>query len=234
MDHRPAAPASNPMVPTGASALRTSGRRAAERAQVGTRRHARTEQAACAGEKKRRNWRILFQFALFGLPLLGTLAYVLFFTSTMGFQWGPFGSVVGVVRIDGEIASSGLASAKRVVPLLKKAFENPSVETVVLSIDSPGGAPVEAERIYDAIEHFKAKNPKPVFAVINNLGASAAYMIALHTDKIYAGKYSLVVDYGSGEARRSKGTRLDRRNRHLGRSDRHDMGPESIRLWPGC
>src|SRR5206468_898041 len=98
--------------------------------------------------KAERRWRIIFQFALIGIPLLGTVAYVIFFTSAMGFQWGPFGSVVGVVRIDGEISAGSVASAKRVIPVLEKAFANPSVKALVLSIDSPGGAPAESERIY--------------------------------------------------------------------------------------
>jgi protease-4 len=137
--------------------------------------------------KTERRWKTFFQLALIGIPLFGTIAYVIFFTSAMGFQWGPFGSVVGVVRIDGEISSQNVASAKHVIPILEKAFANPSVKAVVLSIDSPGGAPAEAERIYAAIESLKRKHQKPVVAVINNMGASAAYMIAVHADKIYAG-----------------------------------------------
>jgi protease-4 len=101
------------------------------------------------------------------------------------------------VRIDGEISAQNVASAKRVIPILEKAFANPSVKAVVLSIDSPGGAPAESERIYTAIESLKRKHQKPVVAVINNMGASAAYMIAVHTDKIYAGKYSLVGSIGA-------------------------------------
>ena len=147
--------------------------------------------------KAERRWKTFFQLALIGIPLLGTIAYVIFFTSAMGFQWGPFGSVVGVVRIDGEISAQSVASAKRVVPILEKAFANPSVKAVVLSIDSPGGSPAESERIYTAIENLKRKHQKPVVAVINNMGASAAYMIAIHADKIYAGKYSLVGSIGA-------------------------------------
>ena len=147
--------------------------------------------------KTERRWKTFFQLALIGIPLLGTIAYVIFFTSAMGFQWGPFGSVVGVVRIDGEISSQSVASAKHVIPILEKAFANPSVKAVVLSIDSPGGAPAESERIYTAIESLKRKYQKPVVAVINNMGASAAYMIAIHADKIYAGKYSLVGSIGA-------------------------------------
>jgi protease IV len=147
--------------------------------------------------KSERRWKTFFQLALIGIPLLGTVAYVIFFTSAMGFQWGPFGSVVGVVRIDGEISSQSLASARHIIPILEKAFANPSVKAVVLSIDSPGGAPVESERIYAAIERLKRKHQKPVVAVINNVGASAAYMIAVHADKIFCGRYSLVGSIGA-------------------------------------
>src|SRR5439155_18554799 len=147
--------------------------------------------------KAERRWKTFFQLAVIGIPLLGTIAYVIFFTSAMGFQWGPFGSVVGVVRIDGEISAQSVASAKRVIPILEKAFANPSVKAVVLSIDSPGGAPAESERIYTAVEYLKRKHQKPVVAVINNMGASAAYMIAIHADRIYAAKYSLVGSIGA-------------------------------------
>jgi protease-4 len=135
---------------------------------------------------------MLFQALVFGLPVLLGIVYFLFFLSSTGFRWGPFGDVVGVVRIEGQISSTDHASADSIVPLLEKAFANPNVKAVVLSIDSPGGAPVEAERIYTAIGSLKRKHPKPVVAVINNLGASAAFLIALHADKIVAGRYSLV------------------------------------------
>ena len=145
-----------------------------ERSSIREQRHELVKE-----RKTERRWKTFFQLALIGIPLLGTIAYVIFFTSAMGFQWGPFGSVVGVVRIDGEISSQSVASAKHVIPILEKAFANPSVKAVVLSIDSPGGAPAESERIYTAIESLKRKHQKPVVAVINNMGASAAYMIAI-------------------------------------------------------
>ena len=36
--------------------------------------------------KTERRWKTFFQLALIGIPLLGTIAYVIFFTSAMGFQ----------------------------------------------------------------------------------------------------------------------------------------------------
>lgn len=35
--------------------------------------------------KAERRWKTFFQLALIGIPLLGTIAYVIFFTSAMGF-----------------------------------------------------------------------------------------------------------------------------------------------------
>jgi protease IV len=104
---------------------------------------------------------------------------------------------IGVVRIDGVIKNSSDASATKVIPALGEAFADPSVKAVVVAIDSPGGAPAEAERINYALGELKKRYNKPVYAVIENLGASAGYMIAMNTDKVYAGKYSLVGSIGA-------------------------------------
>jgi len=162
------------------------------------REHLRVEHRELVKERRsERRWRVIFQLLLFGGPVLFGIVYLLFFTSAMGFQWGPFGSVVGVVHIDGAITPTGAASAKRIVPAIEKAFTYPNVKAVVVSIDSPGGAAAEAERIYRAIESLRKKHEKPVVAIISNVGASAAYMIAMHTDRVYAAKYSLVGSIGT-------------------------------------
>lgn len=144
-----------------------------------------------------RRWKMFFQGVFFVAPLILGLLYFSYFLSSSGFRWGPFGEVVGVVHIDGQISSLSQSSANRIIPALEKAFSHAKVKAVILSIDSPGGAPVESERINNAIASLKKKYDKPVIAVINNLGASAAYMIAMHADKIVAGKYSLVGSIGA-------------------------------------
>ncbi len=154
-------------------------------------------QQAAVERKAERRWRMFFQGIFFAAPLVIGLLYFLFFLSSAGFRLGPFTDVVGVVHIDGQIASGSTASADKIVPALERAFSDPNVKGVVLAIDSPGGAPVESERITDAITSLKKKHNKPVVAVINNVGASAAYMIAMHADKVVAGKYSLVGSIGA-------------------------------------
>ncbi len=103
-----------------------------------------------------------------------------------------------LVKVEGQIsATAKLASADKVVAALTRAFEDTNVQRVLLYIDSPGGAPVEAERIMDAVAELRKKHPKPIQAVIGNLGASAGYMVALSADEIVSAKYSLVGSIGA-------------------------------------
>jgi protease-4 len=147
--------------------------------------------------KSDRRWRLIRRVFMSVAGVMLFSLYLYFYAKQMGWSLIPNSQITAVIHIDGEISSGSTASAEKVIPLLRKAFEKPNVKAVILSIDSPGGAPVEAERIYQAIAIFKKKNPKPVVAVINNIGASAAYMIAMHTDKIYAANYSLVGSVGA-------------------------------------
>lgn len=145
-------------------------------------------------ERRSRTARAVLYFVMFALPAVGYLAFA---ARSAGFRIGPGGDVVAVVRLEGEMADGATASAATVIPALRKAFESDRIKGVVLSIDSPGGAPLEAERIYTAVESLRKVHPKPLVAVINNLGASAAYMVAIHADRIYAGNYSLVGSVGA-------------------------------------
>ena len=105
---------------------------------------------------------------------------------------------VAMVKVEGQISSTAkLASADKVVAALKRAFEDNNVKRVLLYIDSPGGAPVEAERISDAVAELRKKHNKPIQAVIGNLGASAGYMVAMSADEIISAKYSLVGSIGA-------------------------------------
>jgi protease-4 len=145
-------------------------------------------------ERQTRTLRLTLYVVVFTLPAL-------MYLSTWGLtqlpSWIPGPDAVGVVRIDGEISVDAPAGADNVVPALRRAFESPAVRAVVLAIDSPGGSPSEAERIYTALGQFRAAHPKPVVAAIGGHGASAAYMVAIHCDRIYAGRYSLVGSIGA-------------------------------------
>ena len=101
-----------------------------------------------------------------------------------------------MVEIKGEIADGADASAEFVVAAMKSAFEDEGAKGVVLLINSPGGSPVQAGIINDEIKRLKAKYNKPVYAVVEETCASAAYYIAAATDKIFVDKASIVGSIG--------------------------------------
>jgi protease-4 len=101
-----------------------------------------------------------------------------------------------VVEIKGEIASGAEASAELIVAALRGAFEDDGAQAVVLLINSPGGSPVQAGIINDEIKRLKAKHKKPVYAVVEESCASAAYYIAVAADKIFVDKASIVGSIG--------------------------------------
>ena len=101
-----------------------------------------------------------------------------------------------MVEIKGEIASGGEASAELVVSAMQAAFEDEGARAVVLLINSPGGSPVQAGIINDEIKRLKAKHHKPIYTVVEESCASAAYYIAVATDEIYVDKASIVGSIG--------------------------------------
>jgi protease-4 len=101
-----------------------------------------------------------------------------------------------VIEIKGEIASGGDASAETVVAAMRSAFEDAGAQAVVLLINSPGGSPVQAGIIYDEVKRLRIKHKKPVYAVVEESCASAAYYIAAATDRIFVDKASIVGSIG--------------------------------------
>ena len=101
-----------------------------------------------------------------------------------------------MVEIKGEIANGADASAEFVVAAMKTAFEDEGAKGVVLLINSPGGSPVQAGIINDEIRRLRAKHNKPVYAVVEETCASAAYYIAAATDKVFVDKASIVGSIG--------------------------------------
>ena len=101
-----------------------------------------------------------------------------------------------VIEIKGEIASGADSGAEAVVAAMRAAFEDGGSQAVVLLINSPGGSPVQAGIINDEIKRLKGKYKKPVYAVVEESCASAAYYIAAATDRIFVDKASIVGSIG--------------------------------------
>lgn len=103
---------------------------------------------------------------------------------------------IGLVRVDGVISPDDEANADALVRALDDAWANPHTVSVVLLINSPGGTPVQAQRVYDEIMRLRKLGGKPIDAVIEDMGASGAYYIASAADHVYASSSSLVGSIG--------------------------------------
>ncbi|MDB5894110.1 MAG: family peptidase [Rhodoferax sp.] len=101
-----------------------------------------------------------------------------------------------VVEIKGEIAAGADASAEFVIAAMRSAFEDEGAQAVVLLINSPGGSPVQAGIINDEVRRLKLLHKKPVYAVVEETCASAAYYIAVAADQIFVDKASIVGSIG--------------------------------------
>lgn len=141
---------------------------------------------------KRIFWCTLIAVVVIGY---GATIFSAFHPEKMGNQ--PVASVA-LIPIHGEIANGRQTDADHINPLIKKACDDKNVKAIVLDIDSPGGSPTEANRIITQINQCKKAHPKKkVDSLISEMAASAAYMIAIHTDKIYAGKFAMVGSIGA-------------------------------------
>jgi protease-4 len=149
--------------------------------------------ATLSEQRASRRWRIFFRMAWL------LLAVVLVWTGAQRAGVGganPSQAHTAVVAIKGEIADGADASAEWIVTALRAAFEDEGAQAVVLLINSPGGSPVQAGIINDEIRRLKEKHKKPVYAVVEESCASAAYYIAVAADQIYVDKASIVGSIG--------------------------------------
>ena len=104
---------------------------------------------------------------------------------------------VAVISMEGLVMPGGEIDADGMMESLQSAFTAIQSKGIILQINSPGGSPVQAERIYNEIIRLRVEYPdKKVVAVIEDIGASAAYYIASAADEIVASKASLVGSIG--------------------------------------
>ncbi len=108
--------------------------------------------------------------------------------------------IVPVVRLTGVIGFStplrpGLSLAG-IARSLDKAFATKRAAAVALSINSPGGSPVQSHLIFRRIRELAAEHKRHVIAFVEDAGASGGYMIACAGDEIIADPHSIVGSIG--------------------------------------
>lgn len=147
-------------------------------------------------QRRSRRWKLFFRFLFVALILTSLSATVYSLLSGPPGRGASAGPHLGVVKVRGVIDSESPASAERIITGLNRAWKAEESEAVVLHIDSPGGSPVQSQRIFDEIMRLRAKGDKPIIAVIEDVGASGAYYIAAAADEILVAPASLVGSIG--------------------------------------
>ena len=109
-------------------------------------------------------------------------------------------TVVPHVRLTGVIGSAGrfkqgmdLAGQK---DILKKAFSLKKISHVAISINSPGGSPVQSHLIYSYIRELADKKKVKVLIFAEDVAASGGYLISCAGDEIYANSSSIIGSIG--------------------------------------
>lgn len=147
-------------------------------------------------QRRNRRWKLFFRFVFVAIVLASLWAT---FSSVMLAGAGramPAQPHLGVVAVEGVIASDAPANAERIISGLQRAWEAEQTEAVVLHINSPGGSPVQSQRIYAEIMRLRETGDKPIIALVEDIGASGAYYIAAAADEIAASPASLVGSIG--------------------------------------
>lgn len=148
--------------------------------------------ATLAEQRSARRWRLFVRLAW--LAFFIVLAWVLLHRSSASSdKTTPH---TGVVEIRGEIGAGGETSADGVIAGMRNALEDSGTRALVLLCNSPGGSPVQAGIINDEILRLKAKYKKPIYAVVEDTCASAAYYATVAADRIFVDKASLVGSIG--------------------------------------
>ena len=80
--------------------------------------------------------------------------------------------------------------------IIKKAFSIKKSPAVAITINSPGGSPVQSHLIYRYIKDQAKKNKKKVIVFAEDVAASGGYLIACSGDEIYANSSSIVGSIG--------------------------------------
>lgn len=84
----------------------------------------------------------------------------------------------------------------RVEQTLAQAFAIKNAVAVAITVNSPGGSPVQAALIHDRIRALSAEKKRPVYMFAEDVAASGGYMLLLAGDEIYAHPASILGSIG--------------------------------------
>jgi signal peptide peptidase SppA len=109
---------------------------------------------------------------------------------------------VAVLRMHGVLAAQAPGPFRPSLNLaafagpIEAAFKLSGLKAVALSINSPGGSPAQSALLHDRIRQLADEKAVPVYAFVEDVGASGGYWLACAADEIYANASSIVGSIG--------------------------------------
>jgi len=109
--------------------------------------------------------------------------------------------VVAVLRLHGVIGrmgpvGSGGLTHNGLEKTIEKAFSVKRLSAVALSINSPGGSPVQSSLIARRIRELAEEKDIPVYGFVEDVAASGGYWLACAADEIFADENSIIGSIG--------------------------------------
>ena len=109
-------------------------------------------------------------------------------------------NIIPHIRLSGVIGSAGRFKQgidfSGQQEIIKKAFSFKKAKNIAISINSPGGSPVQSYLIHDYIRQLAKKNKKKIIVFAEDVAASGGYLIACAGDEIYANSSSIIGSIG--------------------------------------
>lgn len=102
---------------------------------------------------------------------------------------------IAVIRLSGAISTGRGLNDQALAPQLEKAFASKPA-AVALSINSPGGSPVQSSLIGARIRRLAQEKEIPVIAFVEDVAASGGYWLAAAADEIWIDDSSVVGSIG--------------------------------------
>jgi len=108
--------------------------------------------------------------------------------------------IIAHIKLNGVIGNAGkfkqgidFAGQEEII---EKAFSLKKGKVVAITVNSPGGSPVQSHLIYKFIRAQAKKNKKKVIVFAEDVAASGGYLIACAGDEIYANSSSIIGSIG--------------------------------------
>jgi protease-4 len=143
--------------------------------------------------RKSRRWSVIFK----SLTFLYLFILLFIFLSKPADKTTASGDFTALVKLNGMISAETELNANDAIKSIGKAMKHQGTKGLILSINSPGGSPVQSSMINNEIKRQRQIHPDiPIKVVVEDVCASGGYYIAVAADDIYANPSSIVGSIG--------------------------------------